>query len=59
MYHLFLDFTTHHARENSVMKSSIVTPLLDSLTISKFGRMRWASLVTRMTEIRSAHKLSV
>jgi hypothetical protein len=52
-------FTTHYAREKSVMKSTIVTPLMDNLTIDKLGRMRWASLVTRMTEIRSAHKLSV
>jgi hypothetical protein len=52
-------FTSHYARENSAIKRSIVMPLLDSLTISKFGRMRWASLVTRMTEIRSAHKLPV
>ena len=52
-------FTTHYARGNSAIKRSIVTPLLESLTISKFGRMRWASLVTRMTEIRSAQILSV
>ena len=52
-------FTSHYARENSTIKRSIVTLLPDSLTISKFGRMRWASLVTRMTEIRSAHRSSV